>query len=81
MESSDKIVFKVMVTFPTLLEQRIESYNKLHVTDFKIVETINDEVPFCKIQVTALNESHIFNLGYGLAVLQYSLKEKGELDW
>lgn len=70
-----------MVTFPTLLEQRIESYNNIHGTDFKVIETINDEVPFCKIQVTSLDASHIFNLGYGLAVLQYSLREKGELDW
>ena len=70
-----------MVTFPSLLEKRVETYNKLKGTDFKVIETIYDEVPFCKIQVTTLNASHIFNLGYGLAVLQYTLREKGELDW
>ena len=81
MESNDIIIFKVMVTFPTLLGQRVENYNKLNGTNFKVVETIYDEVSFCKIQVTSLNAEHIFNLGYGLAVLQYSLREKEELDW
>lgn len=81
MESSDIITFKVMITFPALLEQRIDNYNKLHNTDFKVIEITKDEVPFCTIQLTSLDASHIFNLGYGLAALQYSLREKGELDW
>lgn len=81
MESNDILIFKVMVTFPALLEKKVENYNKLNGTDFKIIETIYDEVPFCKIQVTSFNAEHIFNLGYGLAVSQYSLREKGELDW
>ncbi len=81
MELNDILIFKVMVTFPTVLEQRIDSYNKLNGTDFEIIETIYDDVPFCRIRVTSFNASHIFNLGYGLATLQYSLREKGELEW
>lgn len=81
MESDKYVEFKVMVTFPHLLEERIENHNSLYNTDFKPVEVIEDEVIFCKIQARADQLDEIFNLGYGLAILQYSLREKGEIDW
>ncbi len=67
--------------FPEHLRRKIEDYNSKHQTDFEIVEIIDDEVEFCTIKVSKYSPSDIFNLGYGLAALQYSLKEKGELDW
>jgi hypothetical protein len=73
--------FKVMVTFPHLLKERIVEHNKLYKTSFKLLEILEDEVPFAVIQFEQETESEIFNLGYGLAVKQYKLKEKGELDW
>ncbi len=79
--SGDKLLFKVMVTFPSLLEERIKVHNKLYHTDFKIIEIIDDEAFFCLIEVTVGNASNIFDLGYGLAMLQYSLREKGEISW
>ncbi len=73
--------FKVMVTFPNLLEERINAFNKFHNTEFELVETLYDEVPFCIIKYNAESEKYIFNLGFGLAVKQYKLKEEGKLDW
>lgn len=73
--------FTVMVTFPEILGRRIEAYNETNGTDFRIIEIINEEVPFCRIQVSSFQISDVFNLGYGLAVLQYSMRDKGELSW
>lgn len=81
MESNNYIDFKVMVTFPHLLKERIEKHNKLYKTDFELKEIIEDEVGFCIIRANKDKLADIFNLGYGLAVDQYSLKEKGEIDW
>lgn len=81
MESNKELVFEVMVTFPHLLKERIEIYNKKHNTDFRIIEIIDDEVPFCKIGVSNYEVSDVFDLGYGLAVLQYRLREQGKIDW
>lgn len=81
MEQSKELVFKVMVTFPGLLEKEIVDYNKFHGTDFEMIEVIDDEVPFCKIGVSKYKEVDLFGLGYSLAVLQYTLREKGEIDW
>ena len=73
--------FKVMVTFPDLLKERISEHNKLYNTNFELLEIIDDEVPFCVIGSINENETDIFNLGYGLAVKQYKLKEQGKLNW
>ena len=73
--------FKVMVTFPQLLEERIIEHNKLYNTKFELVEIIKDEVPFCVIKAINETETDIFNLGYGLAAKQYKLKEEGKLKW
>lgn len=81
MESGKELEFKVMVTFPYLLEQEVKDFNKFYGTDFEIVETTYDEVPFCKLKVTKFEPSHVFDLGYSLAALQYKLKEEGKIDW
>lgn len=81
MEQKSELIFTVMVTFPELLEEQIKSHNKDYGTDFEIVEVLEDEVPFCKVRVTKYTISDIFDLGGGLAVLQYSLRQKGEIDW
>lgn len=81
MKQNEEVTFKVMVTFPYLLELRIKEYNKRNGTNFKILETLNDEVPFCVIQVDRYEFSDLFNLGYGLAVKQYHLRDEGKLEW
>ncbi|MEM7485923.1 MAG: hypothetical protein AAF348_12010 [Bacteroidota bacterium] len=81
MESNKELEFKVMVTFPHLLEKEVKDFNDFYGTDFKIVETIYDEVPFCKLKVTKYEPSHVFDLGYSLAALQYKMREEGEIDW
>lgn len=73
--------FKVMTTFPNLLKERIAEQNQLYKTKFKLLDILEEEVVFGVIQYEEESESEIFNLGYGLAVKQYKLKEKGELDW
>ena len=81
MESGKELEFKVMVTFPHILEREIKDYNKFYGTDFELIEIIKDEVPFCRIRVTKYETSNIFGLGYSLAALENKLKEKGEIDW
>ena len=70
-----------MTTFPNLLKERIAEQNQLYKTKFKLLDILEEEVVFGVIQYEEESESEIFNLGYGLAVKQYKLKEKGELDW
>ncbi|MBL6448286.1 hypothetical protein JMN32_18370 [Fulvivirga sp. 29W222] len=70
-----------MVTFPHVLEERIQKHNELYNTDFKIIETIYDDVPFCVIEMSGNDLSQIFDLGYGLAILENVKKEQGKLDW
>ena len=70
-----------MTTFPNLLKERIAEQNQLYKTKFKLLDILEEEVAFGVIQYEEESESEIFNLGYGLAVNQYKLKEKGELDW
>ena len=81
MELNNRLRFKVMVTFPHVLEERVQKHNELYDTDFRIVETIYDDVPFCIIEFSKNDLSQIFDLGYGLAMLEHSKKEKGEIDW
>lgn len=61
MEPTEILTFKIMITFPHLLEQRVKKYNELHGTDFEIIEIINDEVPFCIVQVNLLQMLMILN--------------------
>ena len=80
-QNNKELIFEVMVTFPDLLEREILEYNQFHDTDFEVIEIIDDEVPFCKIKVNKYQISDIFDLGYSLAITQYTLREKGEIDW
>ena len=79
--NKDKIRFRVMVTFPDLLRERINKHNELYKTDFKIVAIHEDNVPFCDIETSITDLAQIFNLGYGLAVLQRKKKDEGEITW
>ncbi|ATA91587.1 MULTISPECIES: hypothetical protein [Capnocytophaga] len=81
MEENKELIFRVMVTFPDLLEREIKSYNDFFKTDFEIINVIEDEVPFCDIRVTKWKVQNIFGLGYSLAILEDKLREKGEIDW
>ncbi len=81
MESNKELIFKVMVTFPHVLEKEIKDFNNFYNTDFEIIETIYDEVPFCRIKVSKFKPSDIFDLGYSLAAIQYKMREEGKLDW
>jgi len=76
-----EIVFEVMVMYVEVLEREIFDYNKRNNTNFEIVDTIYDEVIFCKIKVSKYLFSDLYKLGYSVSVLLYSLKAKGEIDW
>ncbi len=73
--------FKVMITFPDLLEITIEKFNSFYGTDFIIKKVIDDEVPFCIIGASKYTLANVFDLGYSLAAKQYTMREKGEIDW
>jgi len=81
MEPSNEIVFEVMVMYIEVLKREIDDYNTRHNTNFEIIEVIDDEVIFCKIKVTNYKYSDLYNLGYSVSVLQYTLRERGEIDW
>lgn len=76
-----EIIFEIMVMYVEILEREIEDYNRRNGTDFHIIEVIDDEVIFCKIKVSKYNYSDLYRLGYSVSVLQYTLREKGEIDW
>lgn len=76
----EPITFEVMVAYPEILEMAIEAHNKSCHTDFKVVETVDDEVQFCKISASSFTMSDIFVLGHRLAVIEYELRDRGELD-
>lgn len=78
---SKELIFRVMVTSPDVLEREIINYNNFFKTDFKIINVIDDEVPFCDIKVTKYKMENIFGLGFCLARLEQKLREKGEIDW
>jgi hypothetical protein len=81
MEQNKEIVFEIMVMYIEVLEREIKDYNNRHKTNFEIIEVIDDEVMFCKIKVSKYNHSDLYNLGYSVSVMQYTLREKGEIDW
>jgi hypothetical protein len=76
-----EIIFEVMVMYVEILEREINDYNERNKTDFQIIETIYDEVIFCKIKVTKYDYSDLYELGYSVSALLYTLKAKGEIDW
>ena len=76
-----EIIFEVMVMYVEILEREINDYNKRNGTDFQIIETVYDEVVFCKIKVCKYDYSDLYKLGYSVSVLLYTLKSKGEIDW
>lgn len=78
---SEKISFKVMVTYSEVLEIVIEKYNDYYNTDFKITEISDDQVAFCTIEATQYQLKDIFGLGYCLSIEEYRKREKGELVW
>ncbi len=81
MESNNYIEFTVMITFPELLEIKIQEFNFRFKTNFELLEIIDDEVQFCRIGVSEYTYGDLFNLGYSLAAKQYTMKMKGEIDW
>jgi len=76
-----ELVFRLMVTSIETLAQEVADYNRFFKTDFQIINIIDDEVPFCDVKVTQYKISDIFGLGFGLALLEQRLREKGEIDW
>ena len=66
----------MMVTYPKFLEEAIINQNKFEGTDFKIIETIFDEVPFCRIIANKYTEKDLFALGYKLALIEQKFKQK-----
>jgi len=70
MEENKELNFRIMVTSPDILEKEIKNYNLFFETDFKIINIIDDDVPFCDIKVTKWKIQNIFGLGYSLAVLE-----------
>ncbi|MBL6448288.1 hypothetical protein JMN32_18380 [Fulvivirga sp. 29W222] len=77
MESNKELEFKIMVTFPDILKVAIENHNAFRNTDFEIIETVYDEVPFCTLKVTKYQPSDIFGLGYKLAALEEKYRNEG----
>ena len=81
MEQNKEQVFEVMVMYSEVLEKAIEQHNLSNGTNFRIIEIIDDQVIFCKIGVTKYTMADIFNLGHRLSVIEYTLRENGEIDW
>ncbi|WP_314773515.1 hypothetical protein [Capnocytophaga sputigena] len=81
MEENKELNFRIMVTSPDILEKEIKNYNLFFETDFKIINIIDEDVPFCDIKVTKWKIQNIFGLGYSLAVLEDKLRQNGEIDW
>ncbi len=74
------MTFEVMVAYPEILEMAIEAHNKSCHTDFKVVETVDDEVQFCKISASSFTLSDIFVLGHRLSVIEHELRDRGQID-
>lgn len=76
MESNRQLDITMMVAHPELLEKAIINQNKFEGTDFEIIDTIFDEIPFCRITANNYSEKNLFALGYKLALLEQKFKQK-----
>lgn len=70
-----------MVMYSEVLEMAINEHNKSNGTDFKIVETTDDQVIFCTIGVSKYTLADIFNLGHRLSFIEHELRAKGDIEW
>ncbi|WP_318308860.1 hypothetical protein [Flagellimonas crocea] len=75
MASTKKLDIKFMVTYPVLLEKAIQNHNKFKGTDFEIVETIFDQVPYCRMVADNYSEKDLFSLGYKLAIFEQKFNQ------
>ena len=76
MESTNKLDLKLMVTYPEFLEEAISNHNKWNGTDFRIAETIFDEVPFCRVVANNYSEKDLFSIGYKLALFEQKFNQE-----
>ena len=76
MASTRKLNIKLMVTYPEFLEKAIKNHNEFKGTDFEIIETIFDEVPFCRIVADKYTEKDLFSIGYKLGFLEEKFRNE-----
>lgn len=81
MEQSKKNIMRISAMTPVSIEQAIEIYNKLHKTNFKLVEVFYDEILFCDIEYSNVNIQDFYSLGYLVSTIERKMKDKGEIDW
>lgn len=79
--NNKNLKFRVMVTSIEVFETEIENYNNFFKTDFKIINVIDDEVPFCDVEVSKYTMADIFGLGFCLARYEEKLRKEGRIDW
>ncbi|PGH40530.1 MAG: hypothetical protein CRN43_02445 [Candidatus Nephrothrix sp. EaCA] len=80
-QSNQSLIFETITTDDKVIVEAVDSYNKIHKTDFQIVEFIYDEVVFAKIKVEKYKASDIFDLGYFFHSLVALKRNRGEIDW
>lgn len=71
-----KLDLKIIITYPEILEKAILNHNEFRGTDFKVIETIIDEVPFCRIVASNYTDKDLFGLGYKLGILEQKYNQK-----
>lgn len=74
------VTFRIICDDETYLEETLDWYNNTYDTDFKITNTIYDEVNFVDISSAKFTLTDIFDIGYHLGVKIQKLREKGEID-
>lgn len=80
-QNKSMLIFSVICNDEDYLNSIIERYNSNYRTDFKIIDIIDDEVRFVKIQVTNYKPSDLFAIGYQFGVKEQMLREQGKIDW
>jgi len=78
-QSNQSLIFETITTDDKVIVEAVDSYNKIHKTDFQIVEFI--EVVFTKIKAEKYKASDIFDLGYFFHSLVALKRNRGEIDW
>ncbi len=73
--------FEVRVSSPQVFEDVIKIYNGNYNTNFEVIETIYDELPLCKVQVTKYVIEDVFGLATMLSAFERKMKEEGKLAW